>query len=61
MNGSNKNDIARAFLAAPKNTVTRERMYFNRLYFELKLAGLAETMRFRYLNPRLIGMVSILY
>ena len=34
-----KTDTLRAFLNDPRNTVSRERMFFNRLYFDLKLAA----------------------
>ena len=34
-----KTDTLRTFLNDPRNTVSRERMFFNRLYFDLKLAA----------------------
>ncbi|MCP4386038.1 MAG: hypothetical protein GY798_32310, partial [Hyphomicrobiales bacterium] len=35
----NKMSALEAFLFAPVNSVTRERLFFNRLYFDLKLAA----------------------
>ena len=34
-------DTLRTFLNDPRNTASRERMFFNRLYFDLKLAAAA--------------------
>ncbi len=39
MSNTDAQTVAKAFLLRPENTVTRERMYFNRLFFELKMAG----------------------
>lgn len=39
MAGDDEKRAAREFLAASENTVIRERMYFNLLFFELKLAA----------------------
>jgi len=51
MGDANKNDVLRGFLAAPANSVTREAMYFNRLYFELKLAAARRSYALSIFEP----------
>lgn len=39
------------FLNAPENTVTRERMFFNKLYFDLKLAAMRANYHLSVFEP----------
>lgn len=51
MNDDQKRRKLREFLAAAENTITRERMYFNRLFFELKLAGARQNYALTVFEP----------